>query len=119
VRSGFASSSDFSRAFKHTSGFRPRAFSRDRLIQVSKIRQDLLANAGYGRGKLPERWSPDRFRVRLVDRPAQRIAYERVIGSFDAARLLAALSAGTRSFGLLLACSTAARPLSRAGPRSR
>jgi hypothetical protein len=68
----------------------PRAFSRDRLFQESKIRQDLLANAGYGFGELPERRNPDRFRVRLVDRPAQWITYERVIGSFDAARPLAA-----------------------------
>jgi AraC family transcriptional regulator len=87
--SGFASSSDFSRAFKQTYGFSPRGFSRDRLLQDSKIRQDLMANALYGFGKLPDGRNPDRFRVRLVDRPAQRIAYERVIGSFDWQKLLA------------------------------
>jgi DNA gyrase inhibitor GyrI/AraC-like DNA-binding protein len=87
---GFASSSDFSRAFKQAHGFSPRGFSRERLLQDSKIRQDLLPNAGYGFGKLPDGANPDRFRVRLVDRRAQRIAYERVIGSFDAPKLLAA-----------------------------
>jgi AraC family transcriptional regulator len=90
LRCGFASSSHFSHAFKDTYGFSPRAFSRDRFLQESKIRQDLLANAGYGFGKLPERQrDPDRFRVRLVDRPAQRIAYERVIGGFDASKIMA------------------------------
>jgi AraC family transcriptional regulator len=86
---GFASSSDFSRAFKQTYGFSPRGFSRDRLLQDSKIRQDLLPNAWYGFGKLPDGKNPDRFRVRLVDRPAQRVAYERVLRPFDMQRLLA------------------------------
>jgi AraC family transcriptional regulator len=86
---GFASSSDFSRAFKQAYGFSPRRYSREQFLKDSKIRQDLLANAGYGFGKLPDRRNPDRFRVRLVDRPAQPIAYVRVIGSYDAAKLLA------------------------------
>src|SRR5262245_20131512 len=47
LQAGFASSSDFSRAFKQIYGFSPRGFSRERLVQESKIRQDLLANAGY------------------------------------------------------------------------
>lgn len=87
---GFASSSDFSRAFKQTYGFSPSRFSREKLLKESKIRQDLYPNAGYGFGKLPDGRNPDRFRVRLVDWPAQRIAYERVIGSFDFARVVAA-----------------------------
>jgi AraC family transcriptional regulator len=90
LQSGFASSSDFSRAFKQTYGFSPRGLSRERLLQESKIRQDLLASAGYDFGRLPAPRNPDRFRVRLVDRPAQQIAYERVIGSFDPQRLRAA-----------------------------
>jgi AraC family transcriptional regulator len=89
LQCGFAASSDFSRAFKQIYGFSPRTFSRERFLQESKIRQDLLANAGYGFGKLPDARNPDRFRVRLMDRPAQRIAYERVIGSFDMEKLLA------------------------------
>lgn len=114
LQSGFASSSDFSRAFKQTYGFSPRGFSRDRLLEESKIRQDLLANAGYGFGKLPDRANPDRFRVRLVDRPAQRIAYERVIGSFDAPRLLAAfdkLMDWGRQHGLVPGSQLIGRPL--------
>jgi len=86
---GFASSSDFSRAFKQAYGFSPRRYSRDEFLRNSKIRQDLLANAGYGFGKLPDARNPDRFRVRLVDRPAQRIAYVRVIGSYDMAKVIA------------------------------
>ena len=50
---GIASSSDFSRAFKQEYGFSPRHSSRDRFLEKSKIRQDLLANAGYNLGKLP------------------------------------------------------------------
>ena len=50
-----------------------------RFFENSKIRQDLLTNAGYHFGKLPEPVNPDRFQVRLVDRPAQRIAYVRVV----------------------------------------
>jgi AraC family transcriptional regulator len=86
---GFGSSSDFSRAFRQAYGFSPRQFSRERLLQESKIRQDLLANAGYNLGKLPDPRNPDRFRVRLLDRPSQRIAYVRVIGGYDAPKILA------------------------------
>jgi DNA gyrase inhibitor GyrI/AraC-like DNA-binding protein len=114
LRSGFASSSDFSRAFKQTYGFSPRGFSRDRLLQESKIRQDLLPNAGYGFGKLPDSRNPDKFRIRLVDRPAQRIAYERVISSFDPQRLLAAfdrLIAWGRRHGLVPRAQLIGRPL--------
>jgi AraC-like DNA-binding protein len=71
---GFTSSSDFSRAFRQAYGVSQRHFSRDWFLQESKIRQDLLANAGYGFGKLPDRRNPDRFRVRLVEHLAQRIA---------------------------------------------
>jgi AraC family transcriptional regulator len=90
LQSGFASSSDFSRTFKKQYGFSPRGFSRERFLQESKIRQDLQANAGYGFGKLPDGKNPDRFQVRLVDRPAQRIAYVRAIGSFDLQGILTA-----------------------------
>jgi DNA gyrase inhibitor GyrI/AraC-like DNA-binding protein len=90
LQSGFASSSDFSRTFKQRYGFSPSRFSRERFLQESKIRQDLLANAGYGFGKVPDGRNPDRFRVRLVDRPAQWVAYVRVIGSFDMQKILSA-----------------------------
>lgn len=114
LQSGFASSSDFSRAFKQAYGVSPRHFSRDWYLQESKIRQDLLPNAGYGFGTLPDSRNPDRFRVRLVDRPAQRIAYERVIGSFDVQKLLTAfdrLMAWGRRQGLVPRGQLIGRPL--------
>jgi AraC family transcriptional regulator len=86
---GFASSSDFSRAFKQAYGFSPRRFTPERFVQESKNRQDLLANAGYGFSQPPDARNPDGFRVRLVDRPAQRVAYVRVIGTHRMERLLA------------------------------
>ncbi len=89
---GFASSSDFSRAFTQAYGFSPRGFSRERFLRESKIRQDLLANAGYNLGKLPDASNPDGFRVRLVDRPAERIAYVRVIGCETPEKLLDGLN---------------------------
>ncbi|HLN28136.1 MAG TPA: GyrI-like domain-containing protein [Gemmataceae bacterium] len=89
LRCGFASSSDFSRAFKQAYGFSPRQFTPERFVKESKNWQDLLANTGYGFGKLPDPKNPDRFRVRLVERPAQRVAYVRVIGTHAPERLLA------------------------------
>ncbi len=89
LRCGFASSSDFSRAFKQAYGFSPRRFTPERFVQESKNWQDLLSNAGYGFEKLPEPSNPDRFRVRLLERPGQRIAYVRVIGTHQEDRLLA------------------------------
>src|SRR5262249_10556788 len=71
MRWGFGSSSDFSRAFRQTYGFRPRDYSRDRFLQTSKIRQDLWANARYDLARLPRASNPDRFRVRLMDCPAR------------------------------------------------
>src|SRR5262249_60279177 len=80
LRCGFGSSSDFSRAFRQAYGFRPRDYSRERFLETSKIRQDLWANARYPSARLPRARNPDRFRVRLVDRPARRGAPGRGIG---------------------------------------
>jgi AraC family transcriptional regulator len=90
LEAGFASSSDFSKAFRQAYGFPPSRYSRRRLLEESKIRQELLANSGYGFGAEPAPGNPDRFRVRVVERPAQPIAYVRVIGGFDQARMTAA-----------------------------
>jgi AraC family transcriptional regulator len=89
LRSGFGSSSDFSRAFRQAYGFPPRNYSRERFLETSKIRQDLWANARYHVARLARARNPDRFRVRLVDRPALPIAYIRVIGGFNAEKILA------------------------------
>jgi AraC family transcriptional regulator len=87
---GFASSSDFSRAFKQAYGFSPRHYSRDRFLEESKIRQDLRSNVGYGFPELPKGYNPDRFRVRFVDWPRRTLVYERVIGACQPQHLLAA-----------------------------
>jgi len=58
-------------------------------LEKSKIRQDLMANAGYGFGALPAPANPDRFRVRVRERKATRIAYVRLIGGYDAEKILA------------------------------
>jgi AraC family transcriptional regulator len=88
LRCGFGSSSAFSRAFREAYGFRPRDYSRERFLETSKIRQDLWANARYDLARLPRARNPDRFRVRLVDRPARRVAYVRVIGGYNADKIL-------------------------------
>src|SRR5262249_23506530 len=101
---GFGSSSDFSKAFRQAYGFSPRQFTADRFHQDSKIRQDLLANAGYGFTRLPRGRNPDRFRVRLVDRSVTRVAYVRVTGGFDAGKIADAferLIAWARPLGLV------------------
>jgi DNA gyrase inhibitor GyrI/AraC-like DNA-binding protein len=89
LQCGFTSSSDFSRSFKQAYGFAPRRYSREAFLANSKIRQDLVANAGYGLRKLVASGNPDRFRVRLVERPAQRIAYVRVIGGYQPEGIMA------------------------------
>ncbi len=89
-RTGFASSSDFSRAFKAAYGFSPRTYSRERFLQESKIRQDLLPNRHYHLGKLPPASNPDRFRVRLIEQPVQRIAFTRVVDTTKVDKMLAA-----------------------------
>lgn len=91
LRHGFASSSDFSRAFKQAYGFSPRSYTRAAFLEKSKIRQDLMANAGYGFDVLPAPASanPDRFRVRVRDRGATRIGYVRVIGGYQPETILA------------------------------
>src|SRR5579862_4158063 len=46
LRCGFASSSDFSRAFKQAYGFNPRAYTHEEFLKNSKIRQDLPTSSG-------------------------------------------------------------------------
>ncbi|WP_165223888.1 AraC family transcriptional regulator [Aquisphaera insulae] len=90
LEAGFASSSDFSKAFRQAYGFPPSGFSRRRWLEESKIRQALLPNRGYGFEAEATAESPDGFRVRVVERPAQPIAYVRVIGGFDPEKTMAA-----------------------------
>ena len=50
------------------------------MLKESKIRQELLANRGYGDGVDKGTENKDRFRVRMVERVEQPIVYARVIG---------------------------------------
>lgn len=88
---GFASSSDFSKSFKQAYGFSPREYDRETFLEKSKIRQDLVANAGYGFGASPPPppSKPDRFRVTVRERPKLRIGYVRVIGGYSPDKILA------------------------------
>ena len=108
LRHGFASSSDFSRAFKEAYGFSPRSYTRATFLEKSKIRQDLMANAGYGFGALPKPANPDRFRVQLGERPATRIGYVRVIGGYqpEISRRLTAHGDTCSIHGCLVAASS-------------
>jgi AraC family transcriptional regulator len=89
LRCGFASASDFSRAFKQAYGFSPRAYSREAFLEKSKIRQDLMPNAGYGFGALPRPDNADRFRVHVRPRPAICVGYVRVIGGYSPEKIMA------------------------------
>lgn len=87
---GFASGSDFSRSFKQQYGFSPKDYSRDRMLKESKIRQELLSNAGYA-SPMNSDAVADGFRVTVADQPAMRIAYIRVIGGYKPDRILSGL----------------------------
>lgn len=89
--SGFAQSSDFSRAFREVYGYPPSKHTKGRVREDSKIRQDILANRGYGFRRPNEAVEGDDFQVRIEDLPAQRIAFVRVIGGGKPERLMAAL----------------------------
>ena len=87
---GFASGSDLSRSFKQQYGFSPKGYSRERMLQESKIRQELLGNAGYANPMNSDAVA-DGFRVTVAEQPAMRIAYVRVIGGFRPERILSGL----------------------------
>jgi len=89
--SGFAQSSDFSRAFREVYGYPPSKHTKGRVREDSKIRQDMLQNRGYGFGRPNEAVEGDEFQVRIENLPAQRIAYVRVIGAYRPERMMAAL----------------------------
>ncbi len=91
---GFTSSSDFSRAFKEVFGFAPRQFTRERFREHRKNCEVDPVNPDY---PVSMPWSyqtslnPDRFRARLMDIPARRVALVRVIDSYNAPRLISGL----------------------------
>jgi uncharacterized protein (TIGR03067 family) len=61
----------------------------ENFVENSKIRQDPLTNAGYRFRRWPDPKNPDQFRVRVIERPSERVALVRVIGTNSANRLLA------------------------------
>jgi len=91
LESGFAQSSDFSRAFRDVHGYPPSKHKKGRAREDSKIWQDMPANTGYGFRRPNEPVEGDEFQVRIEDLPAQRIAFVRVIGAHRPDRLMAAL----------------------------
>jgi len=91
VESGFAQSSDFSRAFREVYGYPPSKHTKGRVSEDSKIRQEMLANKGYHFRGPNDSAEGDNFQVRIEELPAQRIAFVRVIGGYQPDRLMAAL----------------------------
>jgi len=78
---GFASSSDFSRAFRQRFGVPPRAFDVDVWRRTHGEDQRSIAEkeAAQARlAKMPGRDNPDGFSVRLRELPARYVAYIRV-----------------------------------------
>lgn len=96
IESGFASGSHFSRSFKASYGFSPKGYSAERFGRESKIRQELLTNAGYDFSVDVA----DGFRVKIADRPAIRIAYVRAIGGKNIRAALERLQHWSRSRAL-------------------
>ncbi|MBN8645882.1 MAG: AraC family transcriptional regulator, partial [Planctomycetes bacterium] len=75
---GFASASDFSRAFKRRFGASPSRFDLGSWRTGRRTEFDLLAEHGFHVDRLAAASNPDRFRVRLRDLPARTLAYIRV-----------------------------------------
>ena len=83
---GFASSSDFSRAFRQRFGVPPSLFD---MHSWRKAHADALAATIPGEidrrrlRSLPPRHNPDQFRVRIRDLPARTVAYIRVARPYE------------------------------------
>lgn len=104
LRSGFSSSSDFSRCFKKRFGTAPRAFdvrgwqaSHGEDIELLTARQAALAGGKKLAApdpahlrRLPPGGNPDRFRVKLVELPARTVAYIRVRKPYQGMGVVAA-----------------------------
>lgn len=79
LQCGFASSSDFSRAFKALHGVSPRSFDVDAHTTAGRARLRLE--------RLPVGQNPDGFRVDLRDLPERRVAYLRVSNPYEPGRV--------------------------------
>ncbi|MEM7517009.1 MAG: AraC family transcriptional regulator [Planctomycetota bacterium] len=87
LRCGFQSSSDFSRSFKSRFGVPPSVFDLDRFREQRRLE---MVNATFGEENahrvphLPRGENPDGFRVELIELPARRVAYLRVLDPYRA-----------------------------------
>lgn len=81
---GFNSSSDFSRRFKAHFGVSPRAFD---LEAWRKKHREAFSQKGVPNPANAAPSSGDRFRVRLRELPARRVAYLRVLRPFEQGRV--------------------------------
>lgn len=100
---GFASSSDFSRAFKAAYGVSPRSFDVAAHTGAGRARLMAEVENGHRLERLPPGRNPDGFRVRMLDLPARRVAYLRVARPHEMGRVIAAaerLVAWARARGL-------------------
>lgn len=91
--SGFASASDFSRAFKRRFGAAPRAFDLAawRREHEARMLEAIPPESRPPRvGALPPAANPDGFKVRIRDLPARTVAYLRVADPFRPGVALAA-----------------------------
>jgi AraC family transcriptional regulator len=81
MKSGFSSSSDFTRCFKQRFGVPPSAFNvktwqTEHAAQLESIVESAVGGTRLKR--LPPRSNPDQFRVRIRELPARSVAYIRV-----------------------------------------
>lgn len=91
---GFASSSDFSRAFKQRYGVAPPAFDVDawraKRSEILSTAQPQFAKPHLA--KLPPRTNPDAFKVRIRDLPSRAVAYIRVDKPYQGEGVIAAMN---------------------------
>jgi AraC family transcriptional regulator len=79
---GFDSSSDFSRSFKKHYGVPPSNFDID-LFRDNRREEWQSVDANHRLGRLPPGHNPDGFEVEIRQLPARRVAYIRVLDSFE------------------------------------
>jgi AraC family transcriptional regulator len=90
LQCGFGSSSDFSRSFKTMYGVPPRSFDVAAHTRAGRARLMEGFENGHRLARLPPGQNPDRFRVRLRELPARRVAYLRVTRPYEWDRVVAA-----------------------------
>jgi AraC family transcriptional regulator len=90
---GFASSSDFSRAFKQRYGLAPSRFDLAAWRDSRRGELQAVVNdaAPHQVGRLPAGENPDGFRVELRDLPARTVAYIRVLDPYHGSGVVDAI----------------------------